>query len=41
MTWEELIMMTGMDLSEETKDKFINDLRNYDKLSEFLNIVAD
>ena len=40
MTWEELIMMTGIELSESMKNKFIENLRIYDKLSQFLNIVA-
>jgi hypothetical protein len=41
MTCEELIMMAGIELSTQMKNKFLDDLKFYDKLSEFLNVVAD
>lgn len=40
MTCEELIMMTGIELSA-SHNKFLNDLKTYDKLQQFLDIVAD
>lgn len=41
MSWEDLIMMVGINLTSEKKSKFFEDLKYYDKLSEFLSIVAD
>lgn len=41
MSWEDLIMMVGINLTSEKKNKLFEDLKYYDKLSEFLSIVAD
>lgn len=41
MSWEDLIMMVGISLTQQQKNKFFEDLKYYDKLSEFLSIVAD
>jgi hypothetical protein len=41
MTCEELMMMTDSDMNEESKSKLIVDLKVYDKLMDFLNIVVD
>lgn len=40
MTCEDLIMMTEVELPS-SNSKFLNDLKTYDKLHEFLNMVAD
>jgi hypothetical protein len=40
MTCEELIMMTGIELPT-SNSKFLNALKTYDKLQEFLNMVAE
>jgi hypothetical protein len=41
MTCEELLIMSGTEMSEEVKDQFVRDLKIYDKLGEFLNVIAD
>jgi hypothetical protein len=33
--------MSGTEMTEEAKDQFMRDLKVYDKLGEFLNVVAD
>lgn len=40
MTCEELLMMTGIEMSD-SNNEFLNDLKTYDKLQQFLDIVAD
>ena len=41
MTCEELMMMTESELGHEEKIKFLDDLKHYEKLGEFMNMVAD
>jgi hypothetical protein len=41
MTFEELLMMSETEMTEQAKNSFIGQTKNYEKLGEFLNIVAD